>query len=195
MVGVMDSSQLLSPLSRNLRKWRLRRGFSASALAREANISKSTVSELERGQGNPSLDTLWALARALNVTLGAFFVGSPVPDETKVLRLVNASVIAKDGDTFVAQLLASWPGDGDVELSVVTLKAGARHNSQGNAPGVVERTVCVEGIVEVGTGEGSHALEPGDMMTFAADQRHFYQAVNGAAKLVVVQQYPRVSSH
>lgn len=187
----MNPSALLPPLSRNLRKWRLRRGLSASALARAANISKSTVSELERGQGNPSLDTLWALARALNVALGAFFVGSQVPDETRVLRLSNASVIAKDGDGYVAQLLASWPGDGDVELAVITLKAGARRDSQGNSPGVLERAVCVEGTVEVGAGEGSDVLEVGDMTTFAADQKHFYRAVNGAARLVVVQQYPR----
>lgn len=187
----MSPSALLPPLSRNLRKWRLRRGLSASALARAANVSKSTVSELERGQGNPSLDTLWALARALNVALGTFFAGTNVPDETRVLRLANASVIAKDGDSYVAQLLANWPGDGDVELAIITLRAGARRDSQGNSPGVLERAVCVDGTVEVGAGEVSDVLEVGDMTTFAADQKHFYRAVNGATRLVVVQQYPR----
>lgn len=190
----MNSSTFLPPLSRNLRKWRLRRGLSASALARAANISKSTVSELERGQGNPSLDTLWSLARALDVALGAFFVEPEVSGETRVLRLANASVIAKDGDRYSAQLLANWPGGGDVELAIITLKAGARRDSKGNSPGVLERAVCVSGTVEVGAGEGSDVLEVGDMTTFAADQKHFYRAVNGAARLVVVQQYPRSPS-
>lgn len=191
----MDPNQLLSPVSRNLRKWRIRRGLSLSALAREANISKSTVSELERGQGNPSLDTLWSLARALNVTLGAFFVGRPSPSGVSVLRLSEASVIARKGDAFVAQLLANWRGDGDIELSVVTLEAATRHNSRGNTPGVLERAVCVEGIVEVGTEEGTHTLERGDLITFSSDQEHYYKSVEGGAQIVVVQQYPRTSEH
>ena len=38
-----------------------------SALAARAGVAKSTVSLIERGQGNPSIDTVWALASALGV--------------------------------------------------------------------------------------------------------------------------------
>jgi transcriptional regulator with XRE-family HTH domain len=189
----MSPNQPLSPLSKNLRKWRLRRGLTASGLARAANISKSTVSELERGNGNPSLDTLWALAQTLNVSLGTLFSGAPSRVDAGVLRLGDASVMASDGEAFVARLLASWPSRGEVELAIVDLAAGARRDSHGNAPGVLERAVCVEGIVEVGTAGQSSVLNPGDMMTFAADQPHFYQPVGGPGRLAVVQQYPEYS--
>lgn len=186
----MTDSQPLSPLSAHLRKWRLARGMSVSALAREAGIAKSTVSELERGHGNPSLDTLWALSRALNISLGSLFVSASGHGEVEVSRLADAPVMAHEGEDFVAQLMAGWRNLGEVELAVVSLAAGARRNSLGNAIGVVERALCVQGVVEVGPNERTKVLEVGDMLTFLAHQPHIYHALGGPARLVVVQQYP-----
>lgn len=187
----MNNAPPLPPLADNLRIWRVRRGMSVSALARDSGVSKSTVSELERGIGNPSLDTLWALARTLHVSLGTLFMAASGRGDAELARLVEAPVIARDGDAFVAQLLAGWPMDGgEVELSVVTLAPGAVRNSQGNAPDVIERAVCVEGPVGVGPVGRETVLDVGDMLTFRADQPHVYRAVAGPARLVVVQQYP-----
>ncbi|MCS3427382.1 helix-turn-helix domain-containing protein [Leucobacter aridicollis] len=186
----MKESQQSSPLAANLRKWRERRGMSASALAREAGISKSTVSELERGNGNPSLDTLWSIAKTLNVSLGSLLADPGSIGDSEIRRLTDAPVIARDGDDFVAQLMAGWHGDGEVELSVVSLAPNALRSSRGNAAGVIERVLCASGLVEVGPEGAGHLLEPGDMLTFRADQPHFYRAREGGGQLFVVQQYP-----
>lgn len=180
----------ISPLSENLRLWRQRRGLSLSALAAKANLSKSVVSELERGNGNPSLDTLWSLARTLNISLGSFFEAPTGKPEVELLRLADAPVMVEEGDDFRAQLLSLWRPSGEVELCVMVLGDRAKRNSQGNAPGIVERAICIEGRVHVGTEQGSAELEPGDMFVFAADQPHFYHAIGGPARLVTVQQYP-----
>ncbi|RZT60646.1 XRE family transcriptional regulator [Microcella alkaliphila] len=189
----MEQRQLLSPLANNLRMWRERRGMSASALAREAGLAKSTVSELERGNGNPSLDTLWALAKTLHVSLGALFMGPVGRSEVELKRLIDAPVIAHDGDKFVAQLMASWRNSGEVEVSIVSLAPNAKRSSRGNSLGVVERAVCLSGLVEVGPDESMTLLEPGDMITFHADQPHIYRARADGGRLLVVQQYPFVN--
>lgn len=176
-------------LGSNLQKWRTRRQMSVSALARAAEISKSTISELERGLGNPSLDTLWAIAKTLNVPLGALFVDARSSEEPEVRRYADAPTLAESEEGHVAKLLAGWPANGEIEIAVVTLAVDARRESQGNAPGVIERAVCVEDRVEVGSRDRSALLGIGDVITFRADQQHFYQAVGGPGRLVVVQQY------
>lgn len=186
----MNQSQPLPPLAHNLRMWRERRGLSASALAREAGISKSTVSELERGNGNPSLDTLWALAKTLTIPLGSLFTASTNHSDTEIKRLIDAPVIARDGTKVIAQLLAGWRTAGEVEVAVVTLAPNATRNSRGNAGGVVERAICMSGLIEVGPEGSSSLLEPGDMLTFRADQPHIYRARAEGGRLLVVQQYP-----
>lgn len=187
----MAHGEKIPLLSSNLQKWRLRRGLSVSALARAAEVSKSTVSELERGNGNPSLDTLWSLAKTLNVPLGSFFVDARVENEVDVRRYDDAPM-AQGEEGHVARIMAGWQSSGEIEIAVVTLAANARRESKGNAPGVTERAVCVEGTVEVGTPGRSAVLGVGDLLTFRADQPHFYHAIGGPGRLVVVQQYSAV---
>ena len=63
----MDSSELVA---RNVRRFRLERGFSIGDLARRSGLSKQTLSKLEMGNGNPTVDTLSAVGDALDVSLG-----------------------------------------------------------------------------------------------------------------------------
>lgn len=175
----------------NLHKWRTRRGLSVSALARDANVSKSTISELERGSSNPSLDTLWAIAKSLNVSLGAFFVAVDRDREPHVRRFRDAPSLTKEGGAHQAKLLLGWQASGEIEIAFVSLESGTRRDSPGNAPGVVERVVCVTGRVEVGPNDNYATLDVGDLITFRADQPHFYHAPDGPGELVVVQQYPQ----
>src|SRR5260370_30734493 len=50
-----------------LRRERDREKLSLSEVAKRAGVAKSTLHQLESGTGNPSVETLWALAVALNV--------------------------------------------------------------------------------------------------------------------------------
>ncbi len=60
-----------------LRELRLRAGLTQQAIAQAAGLSVSTVGRLEQG-GNPTPETVTALARALGVPVGAF---DPPADE------------------------------------------------------------------------------------------------------------------
>lgn len=188
----MNEDQPVSPLAENIRRWRERRGLSVSALARDAGISKSTVSELERGNGNPSLDTLWALAKTLNVSLGSLFAAQTGSGEIEYRHLSDAPIVARAGDDYIARLMAGWRANGEVEISIVTLAPLAVRNSRGNAPGVIERAICASGLVTVGPNDQARLLAPGDMLTFRADQPHFYEARDEGGVLIVVQQYAPV---
>src|ERR1700760_1558730 len=64
-IGTEQSPQKLVAVA--LKRERTRAGLSLSEVARRADIAKSTLSQLESGLGNPSLETLWALGNALGV--------------------------------------------------------------------------------------------------------------------------------
>ena len=61
--------QLNEQVGRRLRRLREERQLSLSALARRSGVGKATLSELEGGQRNPTLETLYALTTALGVPL------------------------------------------------------------------------------------------------------------------------------
>src|SRR5271168_857812 len=81
----------VQPIARNLRRWRMTREMTLSALAEQAGVAKSTVSLIERGQGNPSIDTVWALAAALGVPFASLFHDEPPTDDVTVVRADDES--------------------------------------------------------------------------------------------------------
>ena len=61
-------------LAWNLRRLRSEQGVSQEKLAHDTGIDRAYVSELEREQGNASVDLLDRLAQSLSVPLREFFV-------------------------------------------------------------------------------------------------------------------------
>lgn len=67
-------------VARNLRRLRVRKGFSQEILATDASVDRTYVSRLERGLENPTVAVLEKLAGALDAAIGDFFV-PPKPHE------------------------------------------------------------------------------------------------------------------
>jgi transcriptional regulator with XRE-family HTH domain len=57
----------------NVRKLRLSVGISQAELATRMGVDRAYVSGLEAGQRNPTVVTLWHLAKALNVKMRELF--------------------------------------------------------------------------------------------------------------------------
>lgn len=75
---------------------RTARNVRVSELAREAGVSASLISQIERGHSRPSVATLFALARALDVAVDSFFAeadttAEAVPASTGVNRRAGAA--------------------------------------------------------------------------------------------------------
>jgi transcriptional regulator with XRE-family HTH domain len=175
-------------LARSLKRRRLERAISLSELARRAGVSKATLSSLERGTGNPSVDTVWALAEALKVPFGDLFDGAE-EDVIKVHRLKDAQIVSEE-DGFRGRRLLSRQGRGGFELYVLELAAGAKRNAAGHSPGVTEHVLVLDGQVEAGPDDDAATLAAGDYLTFAADLPHHYHALAGAARVLLLTDYP-----
>ena len=62
-----------------VKRLRKERGWSQQRLADEANINKVTLIRIEHGVGNPGIDTLEKLAKALDIEIADFFPKAQVP--------------------------------------------------------------------------------------------------------------------
>jgi DNA-binding XRE family transcriptional regulator len=145
----------------NPKKWRLRRAVSVSALARTAGVAKSTISEIEREGGNPSLETPWA------VPLRSRFPRLPPQDHAsaRAARIMRAdeSVIVFEQAGYVSRLLAGWQVDGEIEIYVTTMEEGGRSRSVSHGADVIEHVLIVEGRAEIevsGNSAGRRAGRP-----------------------------------
>ena len=60
---------LLWQLGKRIAFLRKQRGLTQLALSIESGLALSFISDLERGKRNPSIETLWKIAKALDVSL------------------------------------------------------------------------------------------------------------------------------
>jgi transcriptional regulator with XRE-family HTH domain len=151
-------------------------------------VSKATLSGLERGLGNPSVDTVWALAQALNVPFGDLF--DDIGENVIEVRRIEDAQLVTEVQGFVGRRLLSRHSRGGLELYVLDLDEGAQRTSAAHSPGVIEHVVAVTGRTEVGPDGQVEVLEPGDCVSFSADRPHHYRAVDGPARLLSLTDYP-----
>jgi transcriptional regulator with XRE-family HTH domain len=190
--------EVVGPIARNLRRLREEQNLSISAVADRANLSKSTLSKLERGNGNPSIDTLWSLARVLGVPFAALFEedGDPVVqvlryDEAPIVTgPVRSSRVAKAIPGVHMRHMGSFRARGEVEVYVVDLEPRTRLASSAHSPGVIEHVVLAEGRADVGPDGESTSMTAGDRVRFRADCAHHYETSGSRARLIAILDYP-----
>src|SRR5487761_1722198 len=105
MAETDTAAEVVALIAASLRRERARTGLSLTEVARRAGIAKSTLSQLESGAGNPSVETLWALGVALDVPF-ARLVDPPRPG-VRVIRAGEGPVTYSERASYAATLLAS----------------------------------------------------------------------------------------
>lgn len=187
--------ELAAPLAANVRRRREELGLSLSAVARASGISKSTLSEIERGLGNPAIDTLWALAQALGVPFAALIDDNGGRQPVRVARFAETPIMHSDQPGFTTRHLLNRYEGGRFEVYVIDIDVGGtRRDARGHGPGVIEHSVVVSGQVEMGPDGESVLVEVGDCVSFAADRPHHYMAVGGPARILSIHEYSNASS-
>lgn len=172
----LDSGAAVGPRIAALRAGR---GWSLSELARRASLGKATLSGLEAGTRNPTLDTLHAVAAALELPLTAILATPP----TELVRGVAVEM---------ALLRVFDDGPVTYELFRMRIPAGAAQQSPAHHAGVTEHATVFAGVLEAGPVGGPGRAGPGEYAEWAADQLHVYAAVGKADVLAsLLIRYPR----
>lgn len=185
--GSDDASARIT-LATNIRRLRRLRDMSSAQLARSSGVGSATLSGLERGLGNPTLDTLQALSTSLGVPLTELLDGASRSPVTVVRASQGARVRRPNLDLRFVHRFTSGGLD-VVELYEMTALPGNPHISQGH-PGV-ENILVTDGRLRVGPVDAAQDLAAGDFVSFAADGPHMYACVGDTpAKAVLALRHP-----
>jgi transcriptional regulator with XRE-family HTH domain len=181
------SNEIVKVVGANLKRLRTERGRTLSDLARASDVAKATLSALESGRGNPTLETLSALAAALQVPMGDLITAAGPAPVTVVRADEGTSVPGTANDL---RLIASFTPGGTVELYEAVWPKRSTRNAGGHGPGTREHVLVTRGGLKVGPVGREVGLAGGDYATFAADEPHLYEARAGTRALLLMQWAP-----
>lgn len=170
-----------------LRRERDRVGITLSELAKRAGVAKSTLSQLEAGSGNPSVETLWALAVALGIPFTRL-VESPAP-QVRVIRAGQAPTVRSQESPFSAALLASCPNGARRDLYHLDLDPGEARHADPHISGTVEHVVVTAGRMRTGPQDNPVEVGPGDYVSFSGHVAHLYEALEPGTSAVLVMEH------
>ncbi|MFM9377082.1 helix-turn-helix domain-containing protein [Gordonia sp. VNK21] len=183
----MDSNPtagLGARIAASLRAERTRSGLSVSELARRAGVSKATVSQLETGGGNPSVETLWALADALGVPFSVLVEEPAAP--ARLIRAAETTAIEAAGAPYSAALLSASPPHSRRDLYVIHAEPGPPRDSAPHARGTVEHLVLLSGRAVAGPSGDPVELHPGDYLSYPGDAPHIFEALETGTRAVLI---------
>ncbi|WP_211262479.1 helix-turn-helix domain-containing protein [Nitriliruptor alkaliphilus] len=184
-----DAAQLRERVAASVRERRLRDGRSLAELASAAGIGKSTLHAIETGDANPSIETIWALARALAVPFGDL-LDPPAPAVRVVRAGEGPRIDAAEGAGMVAHLVATTGCGARTEWYVVDVAVGESPPRDGHTTGTVEHVYVVAGTLRVGPDAAPIDLEAGDLATFPGDVTHRYEALAEGTRALLLVEYP-----
>ncbi len=178
-------SDIHDRLAASLREARKARGLSLDAVAKLSGVSRSMVSQIERGESSPTVATLWNLTQALQVDFAGLLEGKPAPG-IEVTRASAAPVIARSAGVRI-RILSPAEAVGEHEVYDLAFEAGAALISDPHSAGCREHLTVIEGEMTVTSGEEEEDLGPGDTARYAADRPHAIRAKGKARAILIVQ--------
>lgn len=171
----------LPPFARNVQQTRAKRGLTLSGLSQRSGVAKSTLSLIESGRGNPTIETVWAIANALETPFGSL---------VERLDAESDEPAEVQGAGEKVRFIERYGTDPEIEVYEMVISEGHNRSSSPHPPGVRERVVVLHGEMLVGSAPHSVLLRPGQSHAFEADVEHSYSAPKGDATALVLVEYP-----
>ncbi|WP_082584513.1 helix-turn-helix domain-containing protein [Noviherbaspirillum sp. Root189] len=179
-----DAARFITGIAASVRRERERLGLSIGELARRSEISKSTLSQIESGSGNPSIETLWMLANALSVPVSRFI---EVPRRgVELIRRGEGPKAASSQADYTAALLAASPVGVRRDVYQLCVQPGQPKISQSHMPGTVEHLIISSGRALAGLANAPVDLGPGDYVSYPADEPHVFRALEQDTYAVLI---------
>ena len=183
-----DAAGVVRTVAANVRGLRAAAGLTLPELAERTGLGRSTLAQLESGRANPSIETLWAVAAALDVPFGRLV--EPAAPPVRVVRAGEGVHLALEERALRTRLLTTSPRRGSFELYVLEADPGQPRHAAPHPPGTVEHLLVTAGALRAGPAERPEELATGDLLTFAADVAHLYAALTPGTAALLVMDHP-----
>ena len=172
---------------------RQRAGLSLDGLARQSGVSKSMLSQIERGRTNPTVAVIWRLAQALRVDSAELLRGGGGRAQAIALVPEGQTPVMRSTDgKYELRILGPVELAGRFEWYELALHSGGALRSDAHETGAREHLTVLAGSVTVHSGDQEITVATGETARYAADIKHaIVNDGKAKASVILVVLHPR----
>jgi transcriptional regulator with XRE-family HTH domain len=175
-----------------LQAYRKELNLTLAELAAMSGVSRSMLSEIERGNANPTYGTLWHLTRALRIDLNSLIGGATEErGGGSIIDLqpgnLTPTIRSADGSCTL-QILSPANMVSLIEWYLLSFEAEGELASDPHGAGTIEHLHCTTGEIIVRSASNTMIVRAGETARYAADVPHSLKSVGpvGAGAFLVV---------
>ena len=150
----------------------MERSLTLGQLAKESGVSKAILSDMEKGESNPTINTIIKVSKGLNVPYSRLMEG--VEPESTLVRQQETVMQANENHHYRIFCYFTTSPKRNFELFRVELDSNSSNVSIAHPPKSQEYLYVLEGELTLETETASYTLHPGDSLGFASSVPHTY---------------------
>ncbi len=179
-------------IGQKIKTLRANRKLTLEQLAKSSGVSKSMLSQIERGMTNPTLATVWSLTQSLEIDIADLLSGPQKDNSNATFFSITKhhqtpEIQSADGKC-ILRILGPIEQVSETEWYDLILEPGGILESEGHSRGTVEHLTLLEGQLSIKNDAVAHEIQPGDTARYQADVPHFIEnkGESSARALMVV---------
>lgn len=157
----------------NIKRMREQKKLTLDAAAELTGVSRSMLSQIEKGDVNPTISVLWKIANGYKVSFTSLVEREQ--DHVSVLRAVDITPLAEDDGRYKNYPVFPFDEKRLFETYRIVIEPSGYLAAQPHLNGAEEYITVFAGNVEITVGEECIALAKGDSVSFRADTPHSYK--------------------
>lgn len=156
----------------NLKEIRENKKLSLDKVAALTGVSKSMLGQIERGESNPTITTVWKIANGLKVSFSSL-IKEPQSDK-KLVRRGEVDTMVEDHGKFVLYPMFPYSEMQPFEVYIADMDRGAYFEGNTHGEGSYEVLTVSLGEITVRVDDEDITLVAGDGIRFKANKEHSY---------------------
>jgi XRE family transcriptional regulator, regulator of sulfur utilization len=159
-----------------IQRERKARNLTLEQLAALSGVSKSMLSQVERGQANPTFAVLWSLTRALKIDISDLVEGGSAPrrddNAFELVTAANTPEIRNADGSCRLRILSPPKFAGETEWYELEIESSGSLDSAPHTAGAFEHFTAFTTGFEVRSGNSTQTLKIGETARYPADVPH-----------------------
>lgn len=177
-------------IAANLRRLRKERSLSVGQLSETSGLSKAVISHIERGEGNPTINTIWKIAAALHVPYSSLL--EPETRPTTFVPYESLEAQADEGGHYRISCYYPSTAERDFEWFLLEFDPHTRHVTESHLERSDEYLIVKTGELVVEVADDRYVLHEGDSLGFDAKLRHCYEnETDEVVQVLCINHYPK----
>lgn len=181
--------KLNSILAENLKRLREERKLSLDNVAKLSGVSKSMLGQIERGEVNPTVSTVWKISNGLKISFTQLM--SRPESDIEFIDKSEIQPLVEDNGRFRNFPVFPFDSTRRFEMYLLEIDGGGYLNAEAHPQGTQEFITVFSGQVTININNENFVLTMGNSIRFKADSSHVYKNTgSGTCTLSMVIYYP-----